>query len=362
MTWRLDRIVTAFSESATDPSRWNTAMDVVAAETASFGAILVPLQGKIAPAPISESMQPCWDQYMREGWSERDARYGAARTIMSNGIASDFDAKSETEMRRDPFYQELLTRYKLQWSALLRVSADDEHWCLAIQRTLEQGPVETDDLARMRGLIAPISAAATYARALGFARSEGALAAFEMSQTAAAMLNVAGEVIKTNRQFDKLLGLDIMISNRRLRSRDRDSSNALDRAAFSVLMRDDIPAVPAIPLPREFGRNLIANVVRADRISREVLSPARAFILLSDPDRNLVPALDDLAGVFGLTRSESRVAVELQGGLSVADAAAKLGTTYESTRTTLKQVFRKTGASSQADLVRLLSRFRSTSE
>jgi DNA-binding CsgD family transcriptional regulator len=94
----------------------------------------------------------------------------------------------------------------------------------------------------------------------------------------------------------------------------------------------------------------------------EVLSPARAFVLLVDPDRHSLPALSDLNTVFGLTNAEGRLVIELQRGRSLSEAASRLNTTYETARTTLKQAFRKTGTSGQPDLLRLISKFRTASK
>ena len=63
-----------------------------------------------------------------------------------------------------------------------------------------------------------------------------------------------------------------------------------------------------------------------------------------------------LRGLFGLTRAQARLALLLFDGKSVKEAAADLGITEGSARQYLKQVFRKTGARRQADLVRIMIR------
>jgi len=58
--------------------------------------------------------------------------------------------------------------------------------------------------------------------------------------------------------------------------------------------------------------------------------------------------------VYGLTAAETEVALLSLGGKSITEIAELRGVTHNTIRTHLKQVFSKTGARSQADLVRFL--------
>jgi len=64
----------------------------------------------------------------------------------------------------------------------------------------------------------------------------------------------------------------------------------------------------------------------------------------------------DVQSAFGLTPSESRLAVRLASGLSLREAAQALGISYQTVRTKLKFVFQKTGVRRQAELILLLTR------
>mgnify|MGYP003441454685 CR=1 FL=1 len=57
-----------------------------------------------------------------------------------------------------------------------------------------------------------------------------------------------------------------------------------------------------------------------------------------------------LKGKFGLTPAESRLVLRIMAGDSLRLSAAALGIGYETARTTLKTVFRKTGTCRQAEL------------
>lgn len=61
-----------------------------------------------------------------------------------------------------------------------------------------------------------------------------------------------------------------------------------------------------------------------------------------------------LMDVYGLTRTEARLACELAHGTGIEDAAASLAMGVGTARTHLKQILQKTDTHRQAELVRLM--------
>jgi DNA-binding CsgD family transcriptional regulator len=61
--------------------------------------------------------------------------------------------------------------------------------------------------------------------------------------------------------------------------------------------------------------------------------------------------IDLLRRHFGLTPAEARLALHLVAGETLRSTAAKLEVSYETVRTSLKNIFRKTGTCRQAELV-----------
>jgi|SRR5262245_39284384 len=62
-------------------------------------------------------------------------------------------------------------------------------------------------------------------------------------------------------------------------------------------------------------------------------------------------SIDLLRCRFGLTPAEARLALQLVAGEALRPAAVKLGISYETARTELKNIFNKTGTCRQAELV-----------
>ena len=78
-----------------------------------------------------------------------------------------------------------------------------------------------------------------------------------------------------------------------------------------------------------------------------------AFLFVTDPKRMRTTRPGDLAGL-GLTRAEAAFAVEFANGHRLQTCADRLGISTSTAKTHLKRLFEKTGASRQADLMRLI--------
>jgi DNA-binding CsgD family transcriptional regulator len=103
---------------------------------------------------------------------------------------------------------------------------------------------------------------------------------------------------------------------------------------------------------RRAGRRPL--VLRVRRIGRGDQTAAAIFI--ADPDRSLRESACHLRVVYDLTRSELRVVRELMRGSEPEKIAATLSVTTHTVRTHLRNIFAKTGARGQADLIRLVAR------
>ncbi len=75
-----------------------------------------------------------------------------------------------------------------------------------------------------------------------------------------------------------------------------------------------------------------------------------ALVLVHDLASRAVPDPLLVAAAFGLTPAESRVAVHLAAGASVAETADALGVARSTVRTQLLQIFQKVGVNKQQDL------------
>jgi DNA-binding CsgD family transcriptional regulator len=81
---------------------------------------------------------------------------------------------------------------------------------------------------------------------------------------------------------------------------------------------------------------------------------ARVAVFISDPNMQQPISIDNLVSVYGLTPSESQVAISLANGHSIDEIAESSHHSSHTIRSQLKSVFRKTGVSRQSELIKLL--------
>jgi DNA-binding CsgD family transcriptional regulator len=79
-----------------------------------------------------------------------------------------------------------------------------------------------------------------------------------------------------------------------------------------------------------------------------------AIVLITDPERAIIPAASQLVSLFQMTSAEANVALALCRGERVEDIADERQVSVGTVRCQVKAVFRKTDTDRQADLVRSL--------
>jgi len=234
-SWNLNVIEQAFSRAAIDVVAWRDALDTVVTETGSHGTLLFNLTGVQFPtALLTDSMQESIHIYMRDGWNGRDARFRGIPLLQRQAVLDDFDIFSLDTIKQLPYYQEFLRPLKLSGFAGIRIAHGDNLWCLSLQRSPTQGHFSVEEKQRLAALANSMSSAAAISSALGFATAKAALDAFELSGSAALIIDRRGEVIRVNPRAERLLHGDVRIVARRLTAMDVNATAALD-SALSML-------------------------------------------------------------------------------------------------------------------------------
>lgn len=355
--------VAAFNDAALDASRWTVALDTIARQTGGYGACLNPMRGVIPDRPSSESLAEVNAAYARDGWWQRDARVLGAPRMIRDGAATDLDALPGEAIARHPYWQEWLAPHGLQWCAAVKIQFGEELWAVTIQRTIAQGPPDPAEVAVLGRLSEHLSASGALSRALGFARLDGAMAAFEMSGAAIILIDRFGIAYRVNDAARGLLGGELQITGGRLNAVDPAAGKKIAAAVDGVILgRDPIQSSAIVPIPRQDGRPIVAHFSRPSGAMFDVMGPCYCVVTLVDPDGS--PRLDPVVirEVAGLTPAEARLCCALGSKRGLREAAVALGISYETARTHLRTVFEKTETHSQADLLRLLEALSRRSE
>jgi DNA-binding CsgD family transcriptional regulator/PAS domain-containing protein len=357
-SWNLNVIEQGFSRAATDVGAWKDAVDLLVKETGSHGALLFNLSGVQFPtALVTDGMQEGTQTYLRDGWNARDERFRGIPLLQRHGIVDDFDVFSMDTIKRHPYYQEFLRPLKLSGYVSIRIAHGDNLWSLSLQRTPAQGHFTVKEKRQLVAVSNSMSSAAAISSALGFATAKAALDAFELSGSAALIVDKQGEVIRANPRAERLLSNDVRIVARRLVAKDVNATTRLDSALSRLVRNPESPALlPPIALPREGRLPLMAYPLRLPDFNANPFAAGRAFIVLVDPEERRRPPEAALRDVFGLTVAEARLAARLACGEALEMIADDLNVTKETARFHLKRIFAKTGARRQAELVALFAR------
>jgi DNA-binding CsgD family transcriptional regulator/PAS domain-containing protein len=357
MTWHLHTIERSFADAAIEPALWGKAMDVIAFETGSVGTILFPMRGGTLPnTPSSESLLRSFEAYFRDGWHARDERFKVLDQMVRHGVANDFSFTNPGEMKRHPYYQEFLLPHGLQHFAGVKMAAGDDMWCVSIQRSIQQGSFSPNEMRKLAALSQKFAGAAALARAIGISTANAAVEAIELSNSAVALLNRSGEILRLNRAAESLLGSDLRVLKRRLVSYDQSATIALDRALHALLWaKTNAALMPPAALPRRAKRPILAYLIKLATVSASIFADCQAILVLVDLEQRPRPPQEALRASFALSPAESRIAVQIGAGESLVSIADELGISKETARRQLASVFQKTGVNRQAELVSLLA-------
>jgi DNA-binding CsgD family transcriptional regulator len=174
------------------------------------------------------------------------------------------------------------------------------------------------------------------------ARLTGMRFSFEELPFAVAVLSQDGAVVHSNGRFQKLSSKADGFSLRDGRVVLTGGSTVLpDRRprSFPLRRRRGTPYWATIrPIPTEAGHPFGGPM------------PVAVFEV-RDPDRSTGADGETLEALYGLTQAEARFVALLTSGLSVKEAAERVGIAEQTGRTHLKRAMAKTGTRRQAELI-----------
>ena len=170
------------------------------------------------------------------------------------------------------------------------------------------------------------------------------------------VLDEQARLLRANGTASQMLDLadGLKLMDRQLAASSVSETRAL--RSLLALARERPSHVAAMCLSRPSGRRKLAAVVRGlPRLKgAEGLAGPAVAVFLRDPDAVTVPAHDIARQLFDFTPAEAQLALELANGLSLDDAACKLGILRNTARAHLRAIFSKTGVTRQSELIRVL--------
>jgi DNA-binding CsgD family transcriptional regulator/PAS domain-containing protein len=355
--------------AAPDPSQWPDALQAVGDYFGDAGAVLIYGRDDGQCAMIAcPTLAPFAPAYLQDWW-HRDIRGGRARKrgyFLSRDVITDRDVVTPEEMETHPFYADFLAGLDLKYFAGAMVSPDRRvEVTLGVQRRPDRGPfsdAEHELVARF-GVHVEKSLRLSIRLMDAELTNLGLGAAFARLGIGIFVLDSLGRITLSNPAAQSFLGDGLDIVEERLRARPSpqraDPGAALREAIQGYGGRWDTEP-KAILVDRLLSTRPLAlyvlPIAAPAAAADQILTNARAIVLVIDPDSGGPPEPSLIRDVMGLTLSEARLASLVGSGLAPRDAAVKLGIAEETARSVLKRVFDKVGVSRQSELAALMTR------
>jgi len=347
-------------DAVLDPAMWPQIMEDICKAAGALGAVLLQSDLRTSSdVPRTASINETIDRYFREGWHQRDPRArGVALLLQGRRVFADEDVITPEEMRRAPYYQELIYPSGLKWYAAVGFSAGSSSWALAIQRTAKEGPFEKHDKRLLAELSRSLTEVATLSTAVGQIALSSATNGLNRVRQPAVAIDRFGSVLDANAAAEALFDRHLRVTGRRLLVEDAEAKACLEKLIDRLRNTPDIGPLDCDPIViRRNGRApVVVRMLPVHGAARTPFLGARALLTLNpaEPRRGPEPAL--LCRAFGLTPAEARLATLIAEGLAPERAAEELGISTVTARNQLKAVFAKTDTHRQAELVAVLSR------
>lgn len=359
----LNDLIGRIYECALDPELWNDTLVRIKAALCplNWEAVFMLWEGNdpprarfVAATGLAAGVQ---EMYLgvyagTHAWSQRLMRY-------RNGSVVDTDElMSREEFAQTPFARDFLTPWGID--RLVAVMLDrkgGERLGLMLP-----GPSDRDIELLKRGLrvLAPHIQRAV--------RISHRIASLELANDAAlaATDNAPYAVLSLDAQFN------ILAANKRVARYEKSGlirtaegrlsfTHAASQQWLTSLINSRPPAGSAFRAVDGQGREvpvLGARIAenRAQPLGGSMAGAAAIVTIGSAPGEHPVVEIDRVAQWFGLTPTEAAIAVSISQGQSLADYAALRAVSVNAARFLLKGVFRKTGATSQAQLAAMVAR------
>lgn len=360
-------LIEAFYDAALDDALWPAALKQLMEFTGSQASSFWVLNGTRTPGLptfVYNNFDPTSVQEYLDIMAPLDptVRHLVAHPhdlIVHDGLLTNEQDK-ESRTYYDWHERKIETRFRMVSQARLgpEVAAG-----VALHRTRKAGRYEARDVERFTLLHRHLQRALAIGARLG---SLGAMQQFsnewlEQNSVSAVLLNRRGRIVFANRSAQALQssGDGIQLSPNGIHLTYKPDHTKLQSLIARSLARTASPnlstggtlsaARPSGKRPYEIFVTPIAKQCPALAVFRPAV-----VVLIADPERQSIPSVEHLMGLFDLTRAEARLAALLADGEDLRVAAEKLHITYGTARSRLNALFQKTATRRQGELIRLL--------
>ncbi len=177
----------------------------------------------------------------------------------------------------------------------------------------------------------------------------------------AVVLDMQGRILRVNGVANDILverdGLTLIHGRLRAHYQEQDRElQALLRQALADAQAGRASPEQSLPLTRPTGGARLSIVVRSSPIGEwsQAQRQAAVLVMVRDPSKRSQVSTEALRKHYALTLAEAHLCIQLIEGLTLDEAAERLGIRKNTARAHLRTIFGKTHVTRQSALVSLL--------
>jgi DNA-binding CsgD family transcriptional regulator/PAS domain-containing protein len=368
---RLSDLISSIYDAALEPSLWEGAIERVTyfVQGAGAGLFFKDVDAQHVFIPHSFGVQwPLPVDLFRQIYPAAVGHFrGDIEQLISTRDLMPFNQLTQTG-----FYEEWARPRGLVdfVSAVLDKSATSAA-VFGVFRHERHGPFDSGARRRLRLIVPHIRRAVLIARMFDLKLAESATLSETLDGLRVSMflVNAEGRLAHANAAALAMLeaGDIFRTASGRLSACDPQDDRAL-RDVFAAAGQGDAAlgaAGTAMPLVGKSGKRYLAHTLPLTSGARRragISSGAAAALFVRDADLLISSRSEVIAKTFKLTPTELRVLLAIVEVGGVPEVAAALGVADTTVRTHVGRLFEKTGATRQADLVKLVAGYRSPLE
>ena len=355
-------------DAVSEPDRWNYFLDNL---TRSMNAIAVRMR-------MIDKRDNCYCLVAGTGHDDSfDEQYNAHFTqvdvwnpILNAQAPGRLFNSAETvpsrEFRHTEIYNDFFRKYDLFYGLGSNIAKSDNLIArIGIHRSRSQGEFTEKEKQLLLSLLPHLQRAYKLSSHLAEVKSlnTGMQEALYRSASPLVLLDEFGTVAFANRRAETLLAKEspLLIINNRLATavaKEKKQLDALIDKAVATGNHKGVGSGAAMRLTSADGEqryNLLVTPYPNRSVAHLGFSHRICAAVFIHDSRHAgrLPG-DILETIYGLTRSEIRLAEAVVDGLSPAEAASRFAVSVNTTRTQLRSLFAKTDTQRQPELVRLL--------
>jgi DNA-binding CsgD family transcriptional regulator len=362
-TRKLPELIEAIYDAALEPARWN---DVVVGIKDFVGGQACGLFSKDSISKFGVTHYYCGaDPYYIQLYSETHSRFDPLAKLPRYGkVVSIPDLVDFDEYRRGRFYQEWLKPQGCVDAANVVIEKSKSS-CPVLMTVLAGKRMVDEEMRQRIALIVPHATRALMInRAVESRQSEAAAFADILNGLNAGIFlvdagcrlvhaNTVGHGMLSADDFLRSIGGQLVVRDVQVNQTLREIFGADGDAALAAMGR-------AFPLIAHDGERYVAHVLPLASVMRNGVDrtfKAVGALFVRKVELNGQSCGELVARTFELTPAEQRVLLAIVEVGGVPETAEALGIAETTVKTHLHRVFAKTGASRQADLVKLVAGF-----